>query len=327
MKGTSGSSTTGNVVRHLSWVLPVVVSFLLLAFFHTQGPGPGTLPVSYRIGSVDERFGLTRQEVAEAVEQAASIWENACGRDVFCELSDGQVEINLVYDYRQETSDKLKGIGGRIDNTRGSYDALNAHIDQLQAEYRQVQADLSADIASYNEHVEAFHVRSAQAMRLESSSGDISQELDIERTTLEEMRDDLQSRQEELKAMAETLKGMVAVANEIANNLNIRLRDYNSTGKDLGREFSEGCYERRNGTQGITVFHFSDRTKLVRVLAHEMGHALGMKHVDNPEAIMYRLNQSDSLDPAPEDIAALHQALGITDTGQPTSMAVRSPSH
>jgi hypothetical protein len=276
---------------------------------------------------VDERFGLTRQEVADAVDQAAAIWEKACGRDVFFELDDGHVDIHLVYDYRQETSDKLKGIGGRIDNTRGSYDALNAHIDQLQAEYRQVQTDLSADIASYNEHVEAFHVRSAQAMRFESSSGDLTQELDIERTSLEEMRQDLQTRQEELKAMAETLKGMVAVANEIANNLNIRVRDYNSTGKDLGREFSEGCYERRNGRQSITVFHFSDRTKLVRVIAHELGHALGMKHVGNPEAIMYRLNQSDSLDPTPDDIAALHQVLGITDTGQSPQVAVRLPSH
>jgi len=327
MKGISGSSTTRNVVRHLTWVLPVIISFLLLAFFQTQGPGPGQLPISYRIGSVDERFGLTRQEVAEAVEQAASLWEKACGRDLFCELGDAHMDINLVYDYRQETSDKLKGIGGRIDNTRGSYEALNAHIEQLQAEYRQVKADLSADIDSYNDHVEAFHVRSAQAMRLESSSGDLTRELDIERSSLEEMREQLQVRQEELKAMAETLKGMVAVANEIANNLNIRVRVYNSTGKDLGKEFSEGCYERRNGTQSITVFHFSDRAKLVRVLAHELGHALGLKHVDNPEAIMYRLNQSDSLDPAPDDIAALHQALGITDKGRPTSVAVRSPSH
>ncbi|MGO9139739.1 MAG: matrixin family metalloprotease, partial [Syntrophales bacterium] len=42
-------------------------------------------------------------------------------------------------------------------------------------------------------------------------------------------------------------------------------------------------------------------------LAHEFGHALGLKHNDNPQAIMYRLMQSDSLNLAPDDIAALKE--------------------
>jgi predicted Zn-dependent protease len=32
-----------------------------------------------------------------------------------------------------------------------------------------------------------------------------------------------------------------------------------------------------------------DEDELMLVLAHEMGHALGIGHVDNPQSVMYRL--------------------------------------
>ena len=75
----------------------------------------------------------------------------------------------------------------------------------------------------------------------------------------------------------------------------------------LGSEFCGGDYVSKDGKQTITIYQFDDENRLVRVLAHEFGHALGLKHNDNPKAIMYRLMQSDSLNLAPDDIAALKE--------------------
>ena len=77
-------------------------------------------PISYRIGKVDERFGITREEFAIAVNMAAAMWGKPLAREIFREDAKGNsvVEINLVYDYRQEATDKLKKLNYNIDKTK-----------------------------------------------------------------------------------------------------------------------------------------------------------------------------------------------------------------
>lgn len=296
---------TFSLVTVLNRVLLTVIILMLLAGAYWRQPGAFQKPATCRIGSVDARFGLTRQEVAHAVEQAAAVWENAAGRDLFRTEETGAIEINLVYDYRQEASEKLRNIGGSIDSSKGSYETLKIHIERLESEYEQQKAEYASEVESYNARVQAYNTVNSSVPRSATLPDDVRTRLLDEKQALDVMRLDLRRRQEDMKATADTINSMVAVINEMAANLNLEVMRYNTTGKDLGREFSEGYYERKNGTETITVFHFNDRKRLVRVLAHEMGHALGLKHNDNPQALMFRINQSDSLELAPDDVKAL----------------------
>lgn len=307
MKGSRDKTSSPQWLRLSLWSLPVLAAILLLAGFHQQDQKPCRNPVTYRIGTIDERFGLSRQEVADAVAEAAALWERASGRELFQEERQGVVEIDFVYDHRQAASDKLNGLSINIDNSKGSYEALKAHLEYLEAEFRDNKAALESDIESYNARIKALEDENEAASRGGGLSEEAYLRLSTEKDALDALREDLQVRKNSVENSAETLKSLVVVINEIANNLNLEVVKYNNTGKELGNEFSEGCFEIKDGRQSITIFHFTDHTRLVRILAHELGHSLGLKHNDNPRSIMYRLNASDDATLSPEDLAALKE--------------------
>lgn len=57
----------------------------------------------------------------------------------------------------------------------------------------------------------------------------------------------------------------------------------------------------------ITIYQYDNEYRLVRVLAHEFGHALSLNHSKSAEAVMYPLIRSDSLVLAADDIATLKE--------------------
>jgi hypothetical protein len=282
--------------------LLVVLSVFAVSFL--LKPDPCREQITYRIGTVDPRFGLSRQDISMAAARAAEMWGKAGNRVLFREDPRGSVVINLVYDYRQESADKLRTLSYRIDDTESAYDELKSVFERMKSEFEQKHDGLARDFQMYNARVSAFNAE-VEANRHQASE-ETYRRLMAEKDELAFLSEGLNARKEELKGSEETLKSLVTVINRIAHNRNLDIVKYRDAGKKLGPEFCEGEYIRKNGKESINIYQFDGGSKLVRVLAHELGHALGLKHVENPQAVMYRLMQTDSLVLAPEDIAALN---------------------
>jgi hypothetical protein len=289
------------------FLLVLVALFLFLS----RTSSPCKEPLTYRIGTVDERFGLSREDFSHLVGKAASIWAAPLSRELFREEPEGKIVINLVYDYRQEASDKLKKLNYAISNTRDSYQELKVRFETLKAEFERKKQDFDEALNDFNEQVRAFNDENEAGRRQGGVSEATYQRLQREKENLNATQYQLQSRQAALKQMAETLNSMVIVINEIAMEHNLGTVTYREEGSKLGDEFQKGNYARKGLKENITIYQFDGEKSLIRVLVHELGHALGLGHNDYPHAVMHRLvPDGASCDLTPADIAALKARCG-----------------
>ena len=246
---------------------------------HLTG-APCEEPIKYTLGAFAPEFKISQDYFLSAISEAEAIWEKASGRELFThtpESSPRDLKINLVYDYRQQATDKLGDLGIIVENNKASYESLKIKFESLKREYERDKDD-------YERRVDAFN-RSDRTDEAEFKS--------------------LQHKREELNAKVSEINAMVVVLNKLITSLNISVDKYNTTSVSRGETFEEGVYVSDGLKREIDIYEFSSRAKLVRVLAHELGHALELEHVSDPKAIMYELNQSDSIALSETDIALL----------------------
>jgi predicted Zn-dependent protease len=84
-----------------------------------------------------------------------------------------------------------------------------------------------------------------------------------------------------------------------------KIATYNKISDSTGETFDEGRYISDKDGQRINIFQFENENKLIRVLTHELGHSIGLDHVENSKAIMYKLNSGTNEKLTADDIKIL----------------------
>lgn len=273
---------------------------------------PCEQPITYSIGTLDQRFGISEQEFLEIIEQATSVWSESIDRELFAyDPQNGKLKISLLYDYRQDSTDRLKSLGITINNNLSGYETLKAKYDSAIIAYNQQNAQIEAREKSYNENLSAYNSQ----VNYWNSKGGAPQakvkELEKEKTALENERKTIIQFNSQLKSQIDNINAMATALNQMAADLNINANLYNGIVANQEEEFQEGHYRENSLIQEINIYQFNDRNMLTRVLMHELGHTLGLGHLENPEAIMYRLNQATNLYLTEDDLSALKQVCKI----------------
>ncbi len=118
-------------------------------------------------------------------------------------------------------------------------------------------------------------------------------------TQLLDEADILASKQLSLQAeitLANTTEQLLArgqLLNQQANDWRKRAEEYNVRFGAYNHSFTAGQYH--NTQSAIDIFFFQDKEDLRATLLHEFGHALGIEHLPQKEAIMYELKQTPQL--------------------------------
>lgn len=272
-------------------------------------------PITYTLGTFDAQFGISKSYFLKVLGEAEKIWEKPFGKELFAYEEDGEgdgmLKINLVYDYRQQATDKLASLGIAVKDNRASYDSLKIKLTELKTKFTAAKSDYDARVKSFNDQQKSFEEQVKYWNAQGGAPRKVYDEIQLKRSALEIQSSELQVLQTQINEMVSEINALVVVLNRLASTLNISVDTYNTIGASRGESFEEGVYSSDGLNRGIDIYEFSSRDKLVRVLAHELGHALDLDHVEDTKAIMYKLNQGNNKILTESDLDALKIKCGV----------------
>jgi len=279
----------------------LLVFVLAGGYFYTTYQAVCDWPLPYRVGEADERFGLSEPEVIEAIEAAAAAWEDGVGQDLFVYDPAADFTINFIFDDRQELTESGKRARERLDavesqstDVQVAYEAQVADLTTREVAYETALATYERDLSRYNRTVASYNDEGG-------APPEVFAELESERKRLAAAQDSLTADVAAINDLVAEINTLGQAGNTLISSLNERVDAFNTTFAD-GREFTQGDYQ--GGL--INIYSFSDEAELYTVLVHELGHALGIDHVEEETAFMhFLLSEQDSLAALTEaDIAA-----------------------
>lgn len=263
-------------------------------------------PIAYAVGQFDERFDIDRTEFLKAIAEAEAVWERSSGRDLFVHSPESaKLPISLIYDYRQQVTETLGMIESNMKASESNYRMLEERYENLKSAYESLKSSYNARVREFESKNAAYESKVENWNNSARNDKKEFEALESERQAINADVDRIRALEAELNAKVRELNQTVEMLNRMARELNLNVERYNTVGASRGETFEGGVYYSDAEGEAINIYEFSSREKLVRVLAHELGHALGLEHISDPKAIMYELNQGDASVATASDLSAL----------------------
>lgn len=218
-------------------------------------------PILFRVESVDKRFNLTNNQVISYANEAADIWNESYGQELFSYSEDGELSLSMVFDSRQQTSNKINELDKNVEFEKDKLDSMiKKHRDDVSV-FKQKLADHNATVQKWN----------AQG----GAPPEEFEKLTEEEELLEQEAKALNDQARSLNLASEDYNLQVGELNEVISDFN----------EDLERKPEEGLYI--GSENRIEIYFNNDRNELIHTIAHEFGHARAVDHNNNPKSIMY----------------------------------------
>lgn len=298
-------------MKKLGQYISVIVLLGLIGssgyFIYQKTLSPCDQPLEYAVGRFDTQFGISQSDFKSYIVESGSVWEKVLGRKVFIFNPNASFKINLIYDERQlatiqkqKTEFGLSAVENIFKQLDADFNAFKNSYDQKVSAYEQTLASYQSRKSAYDAEVISWNSQGGASQNKFQSMETEQQYLNSETARLNTEVSSINSMTKQLNILLLERNVKAAEYNKIAGEYN---KKYNG-----GLEFNQAEYVNDSAGQRINVYQFGNKGDLVLALTHELGHALGMNHVENPKSIMYYItgaNTEVSLTPSAEDLAEL----------------------
>lgn len=275
------------------------------------------VPLTYHIGSIAPEFNLSPEKVKAYLADAEKVWEGEMGRELFNYDEKEGVAVNFVFDERQALAESQLSQKAELDKNKADNQELLATIESLRKQYdldaKVYQEKVDAyekKLSAYNDKVNGYNDRGG-------APSEVFAKLEKEKAALSRESSSLNTTSDKLNELVKKINELSQKSGEIIDVYNSEVKLYNDE-FGFSREFTQGDYKDRV----INIYKFSTDNEVRKVLAHELGHSLGIDHVEGDSSIMYYLLKDTSSAPvlSSEDKAAFAILCG---TGNELSFKIR----
>lgn len=258
--------------------------------------------IRYRVAEVDHRFGLSKEQVIGLSQEATQIWSLGTGKDFFVYDDNARLSIHLIYDERQQNTEQRQKHIAIIDREQQQWHNKKQEVDAISQDLQRNRQILDAKKLELDQLVETYNQNIAHINRLGGAEPELQKSLQQQSQQLQIRMQAMQTEIDQHNFNTSRLNQKVDALNQLNHRIDYSVSDFNQ--KFQPRLFDKGMFNGR----AIYVYEFQSIDDLRVTLAHEFGHALGLKHHDTPEALMYPMLDDQQLENFrlhPADIALL----------------------
>lgn len=267
--------------------------------------GPCEEPIKYSLGQIDSQFNLSSKEFKSLISEAEVFWEDSAKRNLFEYDAAVSFRISLIFDERQMQTFDSEKLESALKKLETEHNDLIKQFGSLQNAYRKKLADYNAQLSLYEKRLKKYNKDVKYWNDRGGAPADEYADLEKEKKKLKELANSLEQQRLEVNSLAVKTNQVIKKENQVVEKYNTDVATYKSKYGE-SREFEKGVFD----GEGINIYQYKEKDDLRLTLIHELGHALGLNHLENPRSIMYYLMGEQEMENpvlTPEDLQELNE--------------------
>ncbi|MBJ8484746.1 MULTISPECIES: matrixin family metalloprotease [Acinetobacter] len=247
-------------------------------------------PLRYRIADLDPRLNITQQQMIELSQQAAAIWAKDTGQNYFVYDPEASFVIHLMFDQRQVRSMKRSENLNQLEQEQQHWLDQNQQLQHLKQSVARSENQLELQKIDYQNNQQKYQ-QAVQNLKASTKNQKQIARLEQQQHTLQQQSVDLEAKIAEHNQLVQQFNRQTEQSKQLHQQLAESVAAFNQTFKP--QVLHKGQFH----GQQIFIYEFSSMDDLRLTLAHEFGHALGLKHTQDPKSLMYpRIKEQNAKD-------------------------------